>query len=148
MYGSYDGGNVVTSQIVFSDNIIKKMASGDDKNKLVLSASVEDKFGDNGITSAIIIEKSNSQEWFIDTFLLSCRIMGREIETSILNFIIEEAKNNDVEKLIAEFIPTKKNKPAESFLSDYGFKKDGNHWIFSIKEQKQKNSPHKLVISK
>jgi len=120
----------------------------DDKNKLVLSASVEDKFGDNGITSAIIIEKSNSQEWFIDTFLLSCRIMGREIETSILNFIIEEAKNNDVEKLIAEFIPTKKNKPAESFLSDYGFKKDGNHWIFSIKEQKQKNSPHKLVISK
>ena len=36
VYGSYDGGNVVTSQIVFSDNIIKKMASADDKSKLVL----------------------------------------------------------------------------------------------------------------
>ena len=119
-----------------------------DKNKLVICASVEDKFGDNGITGAIIIEKLNSQEWLIDTFLLSCRIMGREIENSILNFIVEEAKNNNVEKLIAEYIPTKKNKPAESFLSDYGFKEDGTRWIFSINHQNQKSSPHKLVISK
>jgi len=119
-----------------------------DKNKLVISASVEDKFGDNGITGAVIIQKLSSQEWLIDTFLLSCRIMGREIENSILNFIVEEAKNGNVKKLIAEYIPTKKNKPAESFLSDYGFKEDGTRWIFHINQQIQKNSPHKLVVSK
>ncbi len=95
---------------------------------------VEDKFGDNGITAAFIVEKNGRKEWIIDTFLLSCRVMGREIEKSVLAYIIKKAKENNVNKIIAEYIPTQKNKPIENFLPDCGFKKEGNLWEIALNE--------------
>ena len=121
--------------------------SKDDK-KIVGCIRVEDKFGDNGITGAFIIEKINSSEWYLDTFLLSCRIMGREIETEFLNFIITHAKKNGVKILSANYFPTKKNKPIESFLPNHGFYKDGKLWKLNVQEYDEKTSPHELVLSK
>ena len=59
--------------------------------------------------------------------------MGREIEKGILSYIVNEAKNNNVEKIRAQFVPTEKNKPIESFLPDCGFKKEGDSWVYSVK---------------
>ena len=110
----------------------------EDNNMIVECVQVEDKFGDNGITGAFIVQKNNVNEWILDTFLLSCRVMGREIEKSILSYIIKIAKANNVKKLKAEFIPTKKNKPIENFLPDCGFKKDGNFLEISLNESFEK----------
>ena len=85
-----------------------------DEKMLVGCAQVEDKFGDNGITGVFIVKKEKPTEWLLDTFLLSCRVMGREVEKGILNFILDTAKKNGVQKIKAEFIPTQKNKPSES----------------------------------
>lgn len=115
----------------YQEEDIRKFSS-DDK-MLVGCAQVEDKFGDNGITGAFIVRKDNPKEWMIDTFLLSCRVMGREVEKALLSYIIEKAKEDGVEKIKAEFIPTKKNKPAENFLPNCGFKEEGNYWTYSIK---------------
>ena len=106
----------------------------EDGDFMVGCAQVEDKFGDNGITGAFIVQKSDSKQWVLDTFLLSCRVMGREVEKSILGHIIKTAKEHGVEKIRADFIPTQKNKPIESFLPDCGFKKEGNSWIISLNE--------------
>ncbi|EPA05344.1 FkbH domain protein [Candidatus Nitrosarchaeum limnium BG20] len=106
-----------------------------DEKYLVGCVQVEDKFGDNGITGVFIIYKNNPKEWFIDTFLLSCRIMGREIEKGMLGHIINIAKENGVEQITAQFIASKKNKPIEDFLQNNGFHKDGNNWIYLLKEQ-------------
>ena len=95
-------------------------AFANDKKMLVGCAQVKDKFGDNGITGVYIVKKENS-EWIIDTFLMSCRIMGRGIENGILSAIPEDAKKQGVKKVKAIFIPTAKNQPTENFLSDYGF---------------------------
>jgi FkbH-like protein len=103
-----------------------------DGNMLVGCAQVEDKFGDNGITGVFIVKKGNPKEWTLDTFLLSCRVMGREVEKGILAHIIEKARENKVERIKAQYIPTKKNKPVESFLPNCGFSKEGDHWIYSI----------------
>ena len=103
-----------------------------DKTILVGCAQVEDKFGDNGITGAFIIRKNDPKEWTIDTFLLSCRVMGREVEKGILGHILNKAKKNGVEKIKAQFIPSKKNKPIENFLPSCGFKKDAEYWIYSF----------------
>ena len=103
-----------------------------DENMLVGCAQVEDKFGDNGVTAAFIIQSYGSKEWILDTFLLSCRVMGREVEKSILGYIIKKAKENGIEKIKAQFIPTQKNKPIENFLPNCGFQKDGNHWIITL----------------
>ena len=102
-----------------------------DDKMIVGCAEVEDKFGESGITNIFIIKKNN-EEWILDTFLLSCRIIGRDIEKGILSKIVEMAKKEGVKKIKAQFIPTQKNKPAENFLSNYGFQKEGEYWIFSL----------------
>jgi FkbH-like protein len=104
----------------------------EDKNYLVGCAQVKDKFGDNGITGVFIVKKDNQKEWLIDTFLLSCRVMGREVEKGILGYIINKAKENGIEKIKAQFIPTQKNKPIEDFLPNCGFHKEGDYWVYSL----------------
>jgi len=103
-----------------------------DPNFLVGCAQIEDKFGDSGITGVFIVNKKNSNEWYLDSFLLSCRIMGREIEKSFIVYIINEAKKNNIEKIIAEYIPTQKNKPSKNFLSECGFLKHNDKWIYDV----------------
>jgi len=117
-----------------------------DKKKIVGCAQVEDKFGDNGITSVFIIKKDNKEEWIIDTFLLSCRVIGRGVEEGILDYIINEARKNNIKRIIGNFIPTKKNKPSESFLSNFGFEKVNNYWIYSLEKHSKKPS-HLLLVN-
>ncbi len=113
----------------YQEEEIKKFVKDD---KMVVGyTEVEDKFGKSGITNIFIIKKNN-EEWILDTFLLSCRIIGRGIEEGILGKIIEMGGKEGVKKIKAKFIPTQKNKPAENFLSDYGFQKEGENWIFSL----------------
>jgi len=88
----------------------------------IYSLRVKDKFGDEGIVGVAIIRK-DGKNWIIDSFLMSCRVIGRRIETAFLAKIIDDAKKNGVSYLIGEYIPTKKNKPARSFYKDHGFEK-------------------------
>ncbi len=122
--------NLTTKRYQLED--IQKFSQ--DENFLIGCAQVEDKFGDNGITGVFIVQKNGTKQWILDTFLLSCRVMGREVEKSILGHIIKTAKEQGVEKIKADFIPTQKNKPIENFLPDCGFKKEGDSWIISIDE--------------
>lgn len=110
-------------------------------------AHVFDKFGDNGITGVYIIKK-NKKHWLIDTFLLSCRIIGRGIENAILSQIMIDAKANGIEEIRAEFIPTQKNKPAENFLSDFGFKKQNTFWVYKLNNDIKLPNHLKVEIEK
>ena len=123
--------NLTTKRYQESD--IKKFS--EDNRYLVGCLQVEDKFGDNGITGVFIVYKENPKEWFIDTFLLSCRVMGREVEKGMLGYIINIAKENGIEQLKAQFIASQKNKPIEDFLSNCGFHNVGDYWFYSLKEQ-------------
>ena len=114
-----------------------------DKNFEVGCAQVLDKFGDNGITGVYIVKKNNDS-WFLDTFLLSCRIMGRGVENAILSEILKSAKQNGIREIKANFIPTEKNKPAENFLSDSGFQKHGDYWIYKLNNDIK--SPNHLKV--
>lgn len=87
---------------------------------LILSLRAQDKFGDHGIVGVAMAEKEKSA-WKIDNFLLSCRVIGRRIEDAFMAYLIREARAASVEKLIGEFISTKKNAPAENFYKKSGF---------------------------
>src|SRR3989338_274077 len=113
----------------YQEEEIRQIA--ENNNWLVGCAQVEDKFGDNGITGVFIVKKEN-KNWFLDTFLLSCRVMGRGIEEGILSYVLQKAKEEGASTLKGQFIPTKKNKPSENFLKNYGFKKEEDYWIFSL----------------
>ena len=127
----------------YQEEDIRKFVSNE--NKIVECAQIQDKFGDNGITGVYIVNKENQHEWFVDSFLMSCRVMGRGVEEALLGQIIERAKMEGITEVKAQYIKTKKNKPAENFLSDFGFKRDGDIWIFETNKPIKK-SEH-LVIS-
>jgi len=126
----------------YQEEEIKKFV--EDDKVMVHCAEVEDKFGNNGITSVFVIKENSSDEWLVDTFLLSCRVMGRGIENAIMSHILNEAKRKNVKKVVANYIPTKKNIPCKSFLEDFGFKKEGKNWIHST--QNEINIPEHIVL--
>ena len=120
----------------YQEEDIQEKSNSD--NYWVGCAKVEDKFGDSGITGAFIVEKEkDSKEWSIDTFLLSCRVMGKKIEDAVICHILERAKNEGISAVKAKYVQTEKNMPCSDFLKDYGFtkKNDGDEWVFDLKKK-------------
>lgn len=89
----------------------------------VFSVSVNDKFGESGVTAVCIMRESqeNIQNIFIDTFLMSCRIIGRNIEFVFMDYILDWLINQAYITINAEFIPTQKNDQVEKFYDKLGF---------------------------
>ena len=104
----------------YTEQEIEKLCN--DPNWLIRWVRVRDKFGDNGITGIIMIKKIIMNTWEIDNFLLSCRIIGRTIETAILSVIIDEIKQMGATKISGLYIPTKKNVPAKDIYHLHNFK--------------------------
>jgi len=86
---------------------------------------LKDKFGNNGIVGVAILHFLPNVA-AIDTFLLSCRVIGRTVETVFLMDCIELAKKRGYNEIIGSYIPTKKNIQVESFYPEQGFEKNGN----------------------
>ena len=78
--------------------------------------SVADRFGDNGITGCIMI---NDEE--IDTFLLSCRILGKGIEKAFIKKIMALLKDSGASSVKAAYLPTAKNAHVKNFWEECGF---------------------------
>lgn len=89
---------------------------------LVRAYRLEDRFGDNGIISVVIIKKQD-KSWYLDTFLMSCRVIGRTVETAILALVAQEARKAGITSLVGDFLPTTKNAPAKDVYLNNGFKK-------------------------
>jgi FkbH-like protein len=84
----------------------------------VYSIRVKDCFGDNGIVGVVIVHDTADVSE-IDTFLLSCRVIARTIETAILSFLVDRARAQDIRQLHGWFLPTKKNSPAKEFYREH-----------------------------
>jgi FkbH-like protein len=100
----------------------------------VYGLRVVDKFGDYGLTGVAIIERApEKQRWTIDTLLLSCRVLGRKVETALLSGIAREARMDGATELFASFIPSAKNAPAAAYLPDHGFAvAEGHEWRIAL----------------
>ena len=81
---------------------------------------MKDRFGDNGIVG-VLITRACEEVCEIDTFLLSCRVIGRTIETAMLGFLTDAAKASGASVLQGWFIPTKKNAPAKDLYASHKF---------------------------
>jgi FkbH-like protein len=83
-------------------------------------ARVRDRFGDAGVVG-LALATIEGNACYIDTCLLSCRVIGRGIETALLSQIAASARRVGAKFIVGEFIPSKKNTPCASFYSDHGF---------------------------
>ena len=98
-------------------------------DKDLFMVKLVDKFGDHGLVAVIGLDYMLEKVVFIDTFLMSCRVLGRHLEAWILNEILILVKAKKSQYLLVDFIDTSKNKIAKDFLISYGFKimKDNNN---------------------
>jgi FkbH-like protein len=87
---------------------------------------LKDKFGDNG-TVGLAIVKTRPKDWFIDTFLMSCRVIGRQVENALVDRILRDAIEAGCESVSAEYIPSAKNNLVADFWDKMGFtRQDSN----------------------
>jgi FkbH-like protein len=105
---------------------------------------LQDKFGDNGMISVIICEK-DTNFWKINTWLMSCRVLGRGVEIAALNDIILNAKKSGVSTLTGEYIPTPRNVIVKDHYKKLGFtkisaNKESETWTLDIKGYESPNS--------
>jgi FkbH-like protein len=111
-----------------------------DKKYASFSFTLEDKFGDNGLICVIILKVGNDDTLFIDTWLMSCRVLKRGMENFVLNTIVHYAKLHGYLYLKGEYLPTAKNEMVKDHYKKLGFKQDNNYWLMNVLNYTDKKS--------
>ena len=105
----------------YTESDIENLA--EDNNVVGLCFTLEDKFGDNGLVSVIIMKKLDNETLFVDTWIMSCRVLKRGMEYFVLNMMVEYAKAGGFKKIIGEYLPTHKNQIVADHYLRIGFNK-------------------------
>jgi len=102
----------------YSEADISAMLASDDWRVYVLAA--RDKFGDNG-TVGLALVAVERDAWRIDTFLMSCRVIGRQIEDALVDRILTDAARQGAARVVAEYVRTAKNGLVREFWKTMAF---------------------------
>jgi FkbH-like protein len=100
------------------------------KDRLFLTFRVADAFGDSGLTGLASLERQGDEGKLVD-FVLSCRVIGRKVEETMVHAIFERAQAWGLKTVIAEYLPTPKNKPCLEFWMKSGFSQQPGTTTFS-----------------
>jgi FkbH-like protein len=105
-----------------------------DATFLTASVEMEDKFGTYGLISAVII-KIDGKQAYIDTWIMSCRVLKRGVEATLMNYVVAQLMNLNVTQLNGEYIPTVKNELVRNLLTNLGMSIESpNNYRLSLKE--------------
>jgi FkbH-like protein len=122
-----------------------------DSEVFTLQVRLADIFGDNGMISVVICRLSERGVWRIDTWLMSCRVLGRKVEHMVLREILEHARRAGVDKITGVYIPTDRNKLVVDHYSKLGFAKireDASgltEWEFLVSSAAPEGAPMRVV---
>jgi FkbH-like protein len=108
----------LTTRRYTEEDVVAVMA---DPDAFGLQLRLTDRFGDNGIIAIIIGRLQADKDLYVDTWLMSCRVLGRQVEPTTLNLIAQEAAKLGARRLIGEYIPTKKNAMVKDHYARLGF---------------------------
>lgn len=133
----------------YSESQITDMLADDSKYIYVLK--LKDKFGDNGTVGLAIIAKDPAN-WQIDTFLMSCRVIGRGAEDALLNKILTDAASENISNVCAEYVRTAKNELVSGFWEKMGFEEiksnvDSSAWRFDMAAFKPKSFEYLEIVA-
>jgi FkbH-like protein len=125
----------------------------DDPNVFTLQVRLADIFGDNGMISVVICRPALAGVWEIDTWLMSCRVLGRKVEHMVLREILEHARAAGIDKLTGTYRPTDRNKLVVDHYARLGFAKVGEEesgltrWELLVEGADPASAPMKVVSS-
>ncbi len=116
-----------------------------------LYGKLEDTFGDNGIVSVVIGEKKE-KELHIDLWIMSCRVLKRDMEFAMMDTLVKECKKQGIEQIYGYYYPTIKNKMVKDFYSLHGFEKINENeqgdttWKIDVNKYKERNKVIKVEV--
>ncbi len=94
-----------------------------DSRAFGLQLRLLDRFGDNGIIGIVIGKLIGiGSELVLDTWLMSCRVLGRQVESTTLNLVVRHARTIGVTRVVGEYIPSKKNGMVRNHYERLGFR--------------------------
>ncbi len=126
-------------------------AAENDPAVFTLQVRLADIFGDNGMISVIICRAVGDDVWDIDTWLMSCRVLGRKVEHMVLREILNHAQAAGVSKLTGSYRPTERNKLVVDHYSKLGFTKVAEEesgltrWEMIVAGAEPETAPMKIV---
>jgi FkbH-like protein len=85
-----------------------------------LQVRLSDRLGDNGMISVVICRR-DGRDWTVDTWLMSCRVLGRRVEEAILQELLQQARQRGIDRIIGIYRPTARNKLVEDHYAKLGF---------------------------
>ncbi|MBR6426468.1 MAG: HAD family hydrolase [Clostridia bacterium] len=107
----------------YTEEEIQRIAESDDY--LTVYFTLRDRFGDYGLISAVIMKKDD-ENLFVDTWIMSCRVLKRTMEEFIVNKMISVANENGFRTVTGQYLPTKKNGMVRDIYSKLGFEDRGD----------------------
>jgi FkbH-like protein len=122
-----------------------------DASVFTLQVRLADIFGDNGMISVVICRPGEAGEWEIDTWLMSCRVLGRKVEHMVLREILGHARVAGIHKLMGVYRPTERNKLVVDHYAKLGFAKAGEEesgltrWELLVEAADPASAPMKVV---
>ncbi len=123
----------------------------DSNNWFVYSLEVSDKFGNSGVTGLCLVERNNDSAR-IDTFLMSCRILGRNIEKVFIYEVLKNINQYGINKIYSNYVKTTKNSQVENFFESNGFllinfDENLKSYLFDFKNQAINNNINYISVS-
>ena len=127
--------NLTTKRMTQAE--VEQMAQ--DPGYITLYGKLKDKFGDNGVVS-LVIGKKNGDTLELILWLMSCRVLKRDMEQAMLDTLVWQSRESGIRKLHGYYYKTAKNAMVKDFYGAMGFQKlsekDGDsEWEYVIPEK-------------
>ena len=105
-----------------------------DSTFISLAFSLADKYGDYGLISLVIMKQASVNRLFIDTWLMSCRVLKRNMENFVLNTMVKIGLEKGYTVLEGEYLLSAKNNMVKDHYKDLGFTLDNGIWKLTLKD--------------
>jgi FkbH-like protein len=114
----------------YSESDIAGLAA--DSRTSVLGFSLADRFGDYGLVGVVILVETVAHTLFVDSWIMSCRVLSRGMEEFMCNKIVEQARDRGHLRIVGEYIPTAKNGMVSDLYTRMGFLPEGSRFTLTV----------------
>ncbi len=131
--------------------VLEFMAAEEEGRAVTLQLRLNDIYGENGIIALVIGEVTPGFELEVDTWLMSCRVLGREVEQTTLNLLAQRAIDLGCARIFGTYRPTEKNRMVKDLYARLGFEHvetlaDGtSRWSLGLADFKQQPLPMQVI---
>ena len=121
----------------------------EDDKAVTLYGALKDKYGDNGLVSALM-GKISGDSLMIEIWVMSCRVFRRELEYAMMDSLVEICLKKELSSIVGKYIPTKKNGYVKDLYANLGFsyvgdtEDGGSLWKIDVPKYVRKNTTIKI----